>query len=696
MWGGAKRIRGQIGVGAATAALVLASGTFASAQEAGRTPAHVLRARPVGVPIVLDGRIDPEEWGDADVATDFIQYEPQRGATAAQPTEALVLYGEDTLYVAFRVTDVLPPTAQLTRRDADVTQDDSVVVVLDTFHDRQSAYIFAVNPLGTIADGRIVNDGRTVDLTWDATWSAAVSRDGNNWSVEFAIPFASLQYDAGENVTWGVNFMRSRSRNLEISTWAGPLDAKFRISQSGTLVELRARPPRDRLGVIPYVQATFEQQQNGAWRAGGDVRFAVTSTTALNITINPDFALIEADQEQINLTRFELRLPEKRPFFLEGDEQFRQRLRTFYSRRIEDITVGAKTHGKQGAWTTAAIYARATPAGAEDGAPDGNFGVVRIQRDLGRSNIGFIGAGRNFEGDTRGSVGMDATLFFTDTLGMTAQLVQSFGDSDGDGWGGGTVGYFVRPAYDTSTTHFHVRYQYLGDRFADNVNAIGFVRDDNRRELDSAFSKTFWPVGGAFERIEYDSNYNVYWAANASTLRSWQIKQDLEVDLRNRFSFELGWEQEYILFEEGFRNRQFEVQIGYNKRAFEQVSVGYAWGKNFDADFTLWSVGAAYKITDQLSAEYELQHLTLDPDPEDDTTWIHVLRAEQFFTPDLFLKLFLQTNSAIDRRNVQLTFVYRYQPPFGTLQLAYQRGTAEFGQVSDQGNTFFVKLATVF
>ena len=174
---------------------------------------------------------------------------------------------------------------------------------------------------------------------------------------------------------------------------------------------------------------------------------------------------------------------------------------------------------------------------------------------------------------------MDATLFFTDTLGLTAQLVQSFGDQR---WR--RSGRSVRSAIFcvllsiTSTTHFHVRYTYLGDRFADNVNATGFVRDDNRRELDSAFEKTFWPAGSAFERVEYSSNYNIYWAANDSTLRSWQIDQGVEIDLRNRVSFEAAWQEEFILFEKGFRNRQFEVQVGYNKRAFEQVSIGYEWG----------------------------------------------------------------------------------------------------------------------
>ena len=120
-----------------------------------------------------------------------------------------------------------------------------------------------------------------------------------------------------------------------------------------------------------------------------------------------------------------------------------------------------------------------------------------------------------------------------------------------------------------------------------------------------------------------------------------------------------------------------------------------SFGRNFDAAFRLWTGGATYTLTEKLSAEYELQRLKLDPDPNDESTWIHVIRANQFFTPDLFLRVFFQTNSAIDRRNVQAVFVYRYLPPFGTVQVAYQRGTAEFGERSNQGNTLFVKITTV-
>ena len=126
------------------------------------------------------------------------------------------------------------------------------------------------------------------------------------------------------------------------------------------------------------------------------------------------------------------------------------------------------------------------------------------------------------------------------------------------------------------------------------------------------------------------------------------------------------------------------------------MRVGYAFGRNFDRDFQLWTAAARYKVTEALSAEYELQRLMLQPDPGAESTWIHVVRASQFFTKDLFLRLFFQTNSVIDRQNVQAVFVWRYRPPFGTVQVAYQRGTAAFGQRSDQGHTLFVKMTAVF
>jgi len=503
-----------------------------------------------------------------------------------------------------------------------------------------------------------------------------------------AIPFTSIQYDAGENRTWGLNFLRTRRRNLEASTWAGPVDNIARVSQGGVLVGLDVPAPKRRHQIITYGMTRLQADTTDTWDAGLDARYAITPAVSALATVNPDFATIEADQEKINLTRFELSLPEKRPFFLEGAELYRQRIRTFYSRRIPDIKGGAQVLGTQGPWTFSALGALSEPAAGA--ASTAGYSVGRVQRALGSSNVAVMAANRTLDGENRGSIGMDATLFFTKTFGFTGQLVQSWGPSTA-----GAQAFFLRPSYDSPTGHFHVRYTHLGDQFAENANAIGFIRDDNRRELDAALERTFWIRRGLLERLEYSSNYNIYWS-QAGVRRSWQIDESIDVELRNRMSFRAGHTEEYKRFEDEFRNRRTQFSLGYNTREFNAAVVGFQFGRNFDADFRLWTAAGGYKVTDELSVEYELQRLTLNPDPNSASTWIHVVRANQFFTNDLYLRVFFQTNSAIDRRNVQAVFVYRYKPPFGTIQLAFQRGTAGFGQASGQGNTLFLKGTWVF
>jgi hypothetical protein len=180
------------------------------------------------------------------------------------------------------------------------------------------------------------------------------------------------------------------------------------------------------------------------------------------------------------------------------------------------------------------------------------------------------------------------------------------------------------------------------------------------------------------------------------TLRSWDVWQALSFDLQNKFSFGLRYEEEYKLFEKEFRNDYMTFDVGYNTREWQSVFAAYQFGRNFDSDFTLITAGLKQNLTRQLSLEYSLSKLELDPDPEQESTWIHIIVANQYFTKDLFLKLFYQINTSIDKRNIQVTLAYRFQPPFGLVQLAYQKGTAEFGEVGTQGHTLFLKLAYVF
>src|SRR5258705_9881533 len=189
-------------------------------------------------PPVIDGVVDEGEWQGAVTATNFIQYEPRRGEQSGSRTEALVLYDAGHLYVAFRAWDAEPITAQLTQRDADLLRDDAVVLVVDSTNDRRSGYYFITNALGTQADGRISDDGRTSEATWDAPWQSAAMRTDYGWSAEFSIPLSSIRYASGERQSWGINFGRSRRRNLELSFWSGPLDNQWRGCGGGP------RPPR--------------------------------------------------------------------------------------------------------------------------------------------------------------------------------------------------------------------------------------------------------------------------------------------------------------------------------------------------------------------------------------------------------------------------------------------------------------------
>lgn len=643
----------------------------------------------------IDGSVTPEEWTNAAKLDGFTQFEPQRGEPAHEKTESYVLYDDRFVYFAFLCFDSEPAriTARLNRRDDDLLNDDAVMVILDTFHDQRSAYFFYTNPLGTQADGKITDNGRVVEDNWDASWTSAAARFEGGWSAEFAIPFVSLRFHAGKDQRWGLNLGRTCRRLLETSFWAGPLEGKFRISEYGVLSGLNLESAQRRYEIIPYALGTFQEGAENDYAVGGDLRYALTPETLANVTVNPDFATIEADQEQVNLTRFELSLPEKRQFFLEGAEQYRQRIQTFYSRRIADIRAGAKLLGRRAGWQYSLLSAQSDPlpvAPASDVLEPANYSVFRLQRDvLASSTLAFMATNRLLDGVNRGAVGLDTSLFFTRTFGFTGQVARSHGPEEGGHWA-----FFVRPSRDTSTSHVHFRYTELGERFGDHVNAIGFVRDDDRREMDSAVEKRFSFRQGAIERIRYESNYNIYWSQK-NVLRSWQIDQELSLDFRNRWSIGLDYTEEFKLFEKEFRNRRSGLSVGYNTREYQSVEVSYELGRNFDSDLRLLSASLRRKITRTLSFEYELSRLWLDPDPDRDSTVIHVLRATQNFTKDLFVRVFFQTNSAIERENVQAVFVWRYRPPFGTVQLAYQRGTAAFGQRSEQGNTFFVKIAYV-
>ena len=599
------------------------------------------------------------------------------------------------LYVAFEAFDPEPGriAAAVKQRDGDLDGDDSVSVAFDTFGDQRTAYLFRTNALGTQEDGRIADNGRTIDLRWDAAWRSVAKRHDDRWTAELEIPFSILRYGSEAEGDWRVNFMRTAPRRLETALWSGPGESLWRVSSFGRLNRVRHPPQEtDRWVLIPYGLAVFEESRKPDYEAGIDVRWRPGPQLGVDLTLNPDFALVEADVEEINLTRFELRVPEKRPFFLEGTELFNQRLSQFYSRRIGDLAGGAKANGRLGRTDFSAILTsedRAPGAGLAEQQAD--YGIVRFQRSLGRgSNVGLLAANRTLEGEDAGSFGLDTTMFFTETFGMTGQLLRVHGPTADGG-----LAWFLRPSYDTSTTHFHVRYQEIDRGILEDFNTVGFLTDDDRKEIDTNASRTFWPSRGAVERVQPMVNYNLY-DSQAGVLRSRVLTSSLEVVFRSGWELELENIDEFKLFEKEFNNDRTVLTAGWDGRDGHALFAYAGTGFNFDNDLKLYGIELAWPVGDRWRLAYDVTRLDLEPDIDGESARIHVFELGYSFSPDLFARLFVQTNSSIDKENVQALWVWRFKPPFGALQIAYQRGTSAQGQGSDQGDSLFTKLAWVF
>ncbi|MFL5499943.1 MAG: DUF5916 domain-containing protein, partial [Gemmatimonadaceae bacterium] len=294
---------------------------------------------------VIDGTDDDPAWETAKVISGFRVFDPKEDGDPSFQTEARVAYDAENLYVFVRMFDPHPDSivSLLSRRDVK-TQSEQIKLMVDSYHDRRTAYEFGVNPAGVKRDYYVYDDTRE-DATWDAVWDVATRIDSLGWTAEFRIPLGQLRYPRAAEHTFGLMFMRDIVRRSERDSWPVYRRSKSGIpSQFGELSGLRGLGSPHRLEVAPYVIAKnssvpqasgFQRTQKQA--IGGDLKYGVTSNLTLDATINPDFGQVEADPAQLNLTAFETFLDEKRPFFLEGTGIFAfnsDASRMFYSRRI--------------------------------------------------------------------------------------------------------------------------------------------------------------------------------------------------------------------------------------------------------------------------------------------------------------------------------------------------------------------------
>ena len=406
------------GIGAA--GLVLAGAGLAAAEEHQR----VLDAPFVEELPIADGRLDEEVWALAAVADGFIQTEPTPGAPAVLATEVRIAYTSDALLIGARLRDDEPDAvvAREYRRDANLESDDNFMVVLDTYHDHRSAFFFTTNAVGTRQDGLVQNEGSAINNEWDGVWSVGSRRTEEGWATELVIPFETLRFPRG-TPEFGVNFGRQVARTREQSFWAEidpdwGFNAMWRVSAYGVLRGLEAADPGGRIKLKPFGVAGVAgepEERDAVADIGLDAKVALSSNLNLDVTVNTDFAQVEADEQQVNLTRFELFFPEQREFFLENAGLFQVGEVTrpfeppetllFFSRRIglsEDgdivpIVGGARISGKLGATDVGAFHIRQE---AFDGvSPATGFSALRLRRDvLSRSSVGLFALDRTESG----------------------------------------------------------------------------------------------------------------------------------------------------------------------------------------------------------------------------------------------------------------------------------------------------------
>src|SRR5687768_2905857 len=559
------------------ACVAAASGRFAEAQELAPAQPPLARAVKVIVPPVVDGNVvDDPAWQAAMPLTDFWQTSPDAGRPASELTEVRIIYTDTALYfgVVLRDRDAQGLTVSDSRRDSPLDESDSFRILLDTYRDRQNGFVFATNPAALEYDGQVSNEGGNsgaggagagrqqagsgggFNLNWDGSWTVRTATTDAGWTAEFEIPFRTLRYEAGER-EWGLNFQRTIRRRKEIAYWA-PLPIQFdlmRVSMAGSLTGLN--PPAQRnLKVIPY--ALTEARRRSAegpdtdllGDIGLDAKYSLTPSLTLDATLNTDFAQVEVDEQQVNLDRFNLFFPEKRPFFLENAGLFSVgsagEAELFFSRRIgiadsgEAIPIvgGARLSGRAGPLNVGVLNMQTD---ADGGVPANNFTVGRVRRDVrGRSNVGAMfvqrqatgeGAGRDnynraFAADGRWGIGRTGLV-----SGFVART-QTPGLSDSQ------HAYQIGARNETQPLTLALTYTETGTNFNPEVGFLS--RAGGFRKIEgNAFSRLRPRALSMFQEIRPHSTYRAFWNHDGfQETGYWHI--DSHWELKNSSEFHTG------------------------------------------------------------------------------------------------------------------------------------------------------------
>ena len=705
------------------------------------TSPPVMQASRLSAVPLLDGQItDDPAWIGVVPISDFWQVRPNEGRPASQRTEVYVGFTDESLYIGVICFD--DEAAEIissdSRRDSSLNDTDSFQVILDSFHDKQNGFVFGTNPAGVEFDGQVVKQaadafgtgGGGFNRNWDTSWRVETTISEVGWSAEIELPFKSLRYGRVNVQTWGINFQRNIRRNKEVVFWS-PLSRQhnlYRVSDAGTLVNIEV-PKQRNLKLTPYVLGQASRGGNQPpgtvynEEIGLDIKYSLTPSLTLDATYNTDFAQVEVDEQQINLNRFSLFFPEKRPFFLENAGQFAVgsggEVEMFFSRRIgisEDgdpipINAGLRLSGRVGSATNVGLLYMSTEA-LPGVAPGNDFAVVRVNHELAnRTSIGALFVDRSGDGsllppgsddynrtyavDGRWGIGehvdIDAWAAKTDTPGLT----------------GRDDAFSISANYNSAGWTNIVSYAQVG---ADFNPEVGFLARSNYRSVGGLLFRRIRPDDWwGLHELRPHIVYRGYWDFDGFQETGflhidnhWEWKNGLEFHTAVNFSHD-GVKNAFeivdgVTIEPGtYKHEEVQLIFFTDQAAPLSFRLDLQAGGFFGGDKLSLRPTLRYRIGERFSTEVSWDYNEFELPVTNGNFEVNLarLRVSYSFTPKILLQALVQYDDRDDVTATNLRFSWLQSANAG-LFLVYNE-TNEFGiRGGDIDREFIIKYSRIF
>jgi hypothetical protein len=674
----------------------------------GQAAAQVItgKAAPAGARVKLDGKLDEPAWQSAVPIGPLTQVEPKEGEPSTEATEVRVMYDSDAIYFGIICYDRTPAgivSTQLTR-DAELDVDDFVAIVLDPFLDRRNGFFFSVNPAGARTDGQISNNSEDPSLNWDGIWNAAARKNEKGWTAEIAIPFKTLRFKPGQT-TWGLNVERQIKRKNEKDRWAGTRRDVWvtNLAEAGQLEDLPVVRQGLGLDIRPYGLVRRDptdpsRQDKSSWVVDGGFDISKNLTPNLNasLTVNTDFAETEADTRQVNLTRFSLFYPEKRPFFLEGAGVFETAgtstshpdLIPFFSRRIGlyknqevPILFGGKVTGRQSHFNIGLldVQTMATDIRDEEGRTyrlEGqNLLAARVSRDIfEQSYVGAIFTHGNPRGTGDNSlVGADARFatskFRGDkNLSLDVYLMRTSDQaSNSSDYAGG-----FRLDYPNDRWDLRLQGNQIGDNFQP---ALGFAPRIGMRKASGGAEFMPRPEKYGIRKLSFGLEGEVI-ANLRNVIENWNAvvtPLGIEMDSGDQVQFNLGPEFErlpesfeiadgIVLPPGPYRWNRYNIEAETASKRFWVLQSNIGWGGFYNGSRRQIALGLTLKPSTHFSFGLESERNDISLEQGKFYAQLFSVRGDFNFSPNISWANLVQYDNESRLLGFQSRFRWIIQP----------------------------------